>query len=85
MRDLELRFKLSALLSDFIKSEGLTPDSLTDLLDCNAGDTVHFSLDPFPCNGENTPAIENDTLIDLIYPGKMFAVDRDEIARNSKK
>lgn len=85
LRDLEIRYKLSALLSDFLHSEGLTPESLVDLLDCNAGDAINFSLDPFSCHGERPQPIENDTLIDLLYPGKDFVLDRDELARKAQK
>lgn len=83
MRQLEIRFKLAALLSDFIASEGLTPESLTEIIE--GGDVIHFALNPFSCGGERTPNIANDTLIDLVYPGKMFMIDRDEIKRNMAK
>lgn len=75
-RFVEIHFKLSALLSDFLRDEQLSSEELIALLDCNAGDTINFALDPFPRPVEDAH-IACDTLIDAAYPGKHMKFARD--------
>ena len=70
IRILALRYKLSALFTDFLDAESITEDELAEILDCDAHNTFNFMLDPYPSRGESTPTIENDPLIDRVYPGK---------------
>lgn len=79
-RSMEIQFKLAALLSDFLRDEHMSSEELVALLDCDAGDTIDFVLDPFPRSAE-LANVTADALIDHVYPGKFFSIDRDRIGK----
>jgi hypothetical protein len=73
-RILALRYKLAALLSDFLECEGVTREELVALLESDAADTVDAMLDPFPCGDREESPIESCALVDTVYPCKQLKV-----------
>ncbi len=71
-REVEKRFKLAALLSDFLRAERTTKIELALLLSTGAEDTIDAMLDPFPLfSGES---IRTNELIGDVYPGALFSL-----------
>ncbi len=62
---LEVRFKVSALLSDFFKTERVSIEMQHVLFGLDSKDNLDTLLDPFPLLGSQ---IENDPLVDSVYP-----------------
>lgn len=71
-------FEWAAHMQEFLDKRDLTPEKLLKILDnLDMNDGIMFSLNPFP-RGKGTEAIKTDPLIDLLYPGKDYIVDRSE-------
>lgn len=69
-------FRLSAHMHDFFEAEGLDPALPLNIFgDRAVDDAINITLDPFPF-GNDTHDIATDGLIDLLYPGPDFEVER---------
>ena len=76
LREVAILYKLSANLHDFFEAQKLDPSvGLNVFGDSAVDDAMRIMLDPFP-KGNHANGIEVDGLIDLLYPGNDFEVER---------
>lgn len=76
LKDAALLYKLSANLHDFLEAQQLDSGVPLDIFgDSAVDDAMRVMLDPVP-SVERGGSIENDGLIDLLYPGVDFEVER---------
>ena len=76
LQEVATLYKLSATLHDFFETQKLDPSVALNIFGgSEVDDAMRIMLDPFP-KGKSTKSIECDGLVDLMYPGNDFDVER---------